>query len=51
MGSSMSAIYDDYGDYCSLCKTLGISPLPMRNSESSAREWYDHYESLQKQSI
>jgi len=36
MGSSISAIYDDYDDYKSLCDDLGIDTKSMYNS------FYEH---------
>jgi hypothetical protein len=48
MSSSMGRIYDDYRDYKDLCKELDVEPLSMRNEERSAKDWYKHYEKLQK---
>jgi hypothetical protein len=46
MGSSMSAIYDDYHHYVSICEKLQIEPLPMRDLEGSTAKWHTHYEEL-----
>ena len=51
MSSSMDAIYDDYQDYKSLCKRLGIEPLPMRNDDASAKDWYEHSNQLNDMNI
>lgn len=49
MGSSMSAIYDDYHHYVSICEKLQIEPLPMRDGVTNgAEKWSAHYEELLK---
>lgn len=47
MGSSISAIYNDYRDYVSLCEKLQTEPLPIRDTVTNGTEkWKAHYEKL-----
>jgi hypothetical protein len=39
MGSCLSKIYDDQGEYLELCKKLNVSP-------TSERNFYPHFEEL-----
>lgn len=47
MGSSISAIYDDYNLYKNLCEALNVSPMSIRGDES----FYDHEEKLMKENF
>jgi len=48
MGSSISAIYDDYDDYEAFCKTLGIESLGF-NGNSKFSSFYAHEDFLLKE--
>lgn len=61
MGSSISAIYDDYEDYQHLCKVLGIQSVDIRNgfyehekqilNQRGYQSAYQFYQDLQKQQL
>jgi hypothetical protein len=45
MGSSISAIYDDYDDYEYFCKTLGVEIISI-NGNSKYSSFYVHEQEL-----
>lgn len=61
MGSSISAIYDDYDDYQHLCEVLDIQPVDIRDGfyqheqqilkERGYTNAYQLYEDLKKQKL
>ena len=45
MGSSISAIYDDYDDYEHFCKHLGVETVYL-GSKRNGKSFYDHQREL-----
>lgn len=53
MGSSISAIYDDYREYERLCKEKGVNAMPIRvdkylREDNGFDSFYEHRKYLEK---